>query len=60
MIKLFKYRMYGVREYWVVDPAMNRVQVYDLAKDNLREYTLTDQVPVGIYGGELVIDFSER
>lgn len=59
-IKLFKYRMYGVREYWVVDPAMNRVQVYDLAKDNLREYTLTDQVPVGIYGGELVIDFSER
>ena len=60
VIKLFKYRMYGVREYWVVDPAMNRVQVYDLAKDNLREYTLTDQVPVGIYGGELVIDFSER
>ena len=43
-----------------MDPAMNRVQVYDLAKDNLREYTLTDQVPVGIYGGELVIDFSER
>lgn len=60
VIKLFKYRMYGVREYWVVDPAMNRVQVYDLAKDNLREYTLADQVPVGIYGGELVIDFSER
>ncbi|MGN1378055.1 MAG: Uma2 family endonuclease [Dorea sp.] len=60
VIKLFKYRMYGVREYWVVDPAMNRVQVYDLAKDNLREYTLTDQVPVGIYRGELVIDFSER
>lgn len=60
VIKLFKYRMYGVREYWVVDPAMNRVQVYDLAKDNLREYTLTDQVPVGIYGGELVVDFSER
>ena len=60
VIKLFKYRMYGVREYWVVDPAMNRVQVYDLAKDNLREYTLTDQVPVGIYGGELVIDFSVR
>lgn len=39
---------------------MNRVQVYDLAKDNLREYTLMDRVPVGIYGGELVIDFSER
>lgn len=43
-----------------VEPAMNRVQVYDLAKDNLREYTLMDRVPVGIYGGELVIDFSER
>ncbi|SHJ59238.1 Uma2 family endonuclease [Hespellia stercorisuis] len=29
-IKLFKYRSFGVREYWIVDPAKNRITVHDL------------------------------
>ena len=49
MIKLFKYRTYGVREYWVVDPEKERIQVYDLEHDDISEYTFSDRVPVGIY-----------
>lgn len=58
-IKLFKYRIYGVREYWIVDPEKKRVQVYDLEHDDMKEYTFSDAVPVGIYAGDLVIDFAE-
>lgn len=58
-IKLFKYRTYGVREYWIVDPEKKRIQVYDLENGDMREYTFSDKVPVGIYQGDLEIDFSE-
>lgn len=30
-IKLERYRLYGVPEYWVVDPGARRVEVWDLA-----------------------------
>ena len=56
-VKLFKYRMYGVREYWIVDSEKKRVQVYDLMQEDVREYAFGECVPVGIYGGELKIDF---
>lgn len=59
LIKLFKYRTYGVREYWIVDPEKERIQVYDLEHDDMHEYTFSDTVPVGIYEGDLQIDFSE-
>ncbi|MCI8561429.1 MAG: Uma2 family endonuclease [Dorea sp.] len=58
-IKLFKYRTYGVREYWIVDPEKRRIQVYDLEHDDMEEYTFSDKVSVGIYDGDLEIDFSE-
>lgn len=58
-IKLFKYRTYGVREYWIVDTEKKRIQVYDLEHGNMEEYSLSDKVPVGIYEGDLEIDFSE-
>lgn len=58
-IKLFKYRTYGVREYWIVDPEKKRVQVYDLEHGDIEEYTFSDKVPVGIYERDLEIDFSE-
>lgn len=58
MIKLFKYRTAGVREYWIVDKAKNRITVYNFEKDDMKEYTFTDSVKAGIYT-DLEIDFSK-
>lgn len=57
-VKLFKYRSFGVREYWIVDPDKKRIQVYDFEHDNMEEYTFVDKVPVKIYEGSLEIDFT--
>ena len=58
MIKLFKYRTAGVREYWIVDKAKNRITIYNFEKDDMKEYTFTDSVKAGIYT-DLEIDFSK-
>ncbi|MDE7280356.1 MAG: Uma2 family endonuclease [Ruminiclostridium sp.] len=47
-IKLFKYSDAGVREYWVVDPKERKVVVYK-GKEDIKEYTFDDTIPVGIY-----------
>lgn len=57
-IKLFKYRTAGVHEYWIVDPEKNRVSVYDLANDDMTEYSLSDKIKVTIYD-DLDIDFGQ-
>lgn len=58
-IKLNKYRSAGVREYWMVDPDKKNVMVYHFENDDdLSVYTFRDKVPVGIYGGDCVIDFA--
>lgn len=49
MIKLFKYRNAGVREYWIVDPEKNRILVYNFERDFMEEYAFGDDVPAGIY-----------
>ena len=49
-IKLFKYRTSGVKEYWIVNPLNNTVNVYDLEKDELTDiYSFEDDIPVCIY-----------
>lgn len=58
MIKLFKYKSAGVREYWIVDQKKNRIIVYDFEKDDMKEYTFSDTVETGIYSG-FKIDFSK-
>lgn len=58
MIKLFKYRTAGVREYWIVDHKKNRVLVYNFQNDTMGDYSLNDVVKAGIYE-DLEIDFSE-
>lgn len=58
-LKLFKYAEVGVREYWIVDSEKNRITVYYFEKGEINEYTFEDSVPVGIYGGDLEIDFSK-
>ena len=59
LLKLFKYRSAGVREYWIVDIAKNRITVYNFNHDySIEEYSFTDTVKAGIYE-DLSIDFSE-
>ena len=57
--KVSKYQNAGVREYWIVDIAKNRITVYNFNHDySIEEYSFTDTVKAGIYE-DLSIDFSE-
>ena len=51
MTKLFKYRMAGVREYWIVDSGKQMITVYAFEKDTVEQYDFGEDVPVGIYDG---------
>ena len=53
--KLLKYQTSGVKEYWIVDPMKNQVIVYKFEIDDLTPYTFNDEIPVGIYDGDLKI-----
>ena len=58
-LKLMKYQKAGGREYWLVDPDKKKVIVYDLEKVEIPViYGFTDQVPVRIFDGKCVVDFS--
>ncbi len=57
MIKLFKYRAAGVKEYWIVDKSKNRIIVYNFEQNDMGEYTFSDIVSACIYEN-LKIDFS--
>ena len=58
VVKTFKYRTAGVREYWVIDKTLQKVTVFDFENDNMFEYDFTQKIPVWIYDGELEIDLS--
>ncbi|MDE7313422.1 MAG: Uma2 family endonuclease [Eubacterium sp.] len=49
--KLFKYRSAGVREYWIVDPAKERVMVYRFEAKLMEEYSFGEDIPAGIFEG---------
>ena len=52
--KLVKYQTAGVKEYWIVDPMKKLVIVYRFDADEYSTpYTFTDEIPVGIYDGDL-------
>ena len=60
VIKLNKYMNAGVKEYWIVDPFKKKVLVYKFEEDDSPEvYSFDDMIPVGISGGQCVIDFSK-
>lgn len=51
-IKLFKYRTAGVREYWIINPSNDNINVYDFEKnEHTGQYSFSDDIPVGIYEG---------
>ena len=62
-VKFNRYSDAGVREYWLVDMAKERIVVYQFSQekdksDGIGLYTFRDKVPVGIYNGEAVVDFA--
>lgn len=49
-VKLFKYRTAGVREYWIINPMKETVNVYDFqTEQNTAQYSFDDEIPVCIY-----------
>ena len=61
-LKLDLYERVGVEEYWVVHPLDQTVKVF---RENERKYSKPeiyskrDQIPVGIYTNELIIDLAK-
>lgn len=54
-LKLIKYRTAGVREYWIVNPIMNVVMVYNFEDENeTDQYTFSDQIATHILEGYTV------
>ncbi|MBQ7536076.1 MAG: Uma2 family endonuclease [Stomatobaculum sp.] len=59
-LKYAKYSVAGVREYWIVDPQERKVAVFNFEKNLLPAiYGFDCEVPVGIWGEEMKIDFAE-
>jgi len=61
--KLSLYEQYGVREYWLVEPADEVLWVFRLQPSGLYArpdtYATEAQVPVGIFAGQLMIDLAQ-
>ena len=60
ILKLYKYKNAGVREYWVVDPKNRTVIVHHLEDEDYKPeiYGFEATIPIGISGGKCSIDFS--
>ena len=57
--KLSKYMAAGVQEYWILDPYQQKLIVYFFESEACPViHGLNEPVPVGIYHGELEIEFS--
>lgn len=63
-LKLGKYAEAGVREYWIIDPVKETVIVYKFSREDefdsqIQFYTFENQIPVGIWNDECIVDFAE-
>ncbi|MCC8167848.1 MAG: Uma2 family endonuclease [Clostridiales bacterium] len=58
-IKTRKYREAGVREYWMIDPMKRQIIIHDFTTGQSAIYGFTDKIPVGIFDGNLIVDFAE-
>ena len=60
ILKTHKYEHAGVREYWIIDPGKRQVIVYDFANESYPMiYGFEDRIPVGIWEGDLTVDFAQ-
>ena len=60
VLKLRKYRLAGVREYWIVMPENRKVLVYFFEESPYsEEFTFEDDIPVNIWKGECKINLSD-
>ena len=61
-IKRKLYQKFGVKEYWIADPANKRIDVYKLKEDGRfgfpEIYAEDDKLKVGIFNDELEIDLT--
>ena len=49
-IKLFKYRMAGVKEYWIVNPDKRIVNVYRFGEtEQVDIYSFEEEIPISIF-----------
>ncbi|MCC8167847.1 MAG: Uma2 family endonuclease [Clostridiales bacterium] len=58
-IKTRKYHEAGVREYWMIDPMKRQIVIHDFTTGLNAIYEFTDKIPVGIFDGNLIVDFEE-
>lgn len=60
ILKLYKYKNAGVREYWIVDPKNRNVIVHMLQEEDYTPtiYGFDSVIPIGISEGKCSIDFS--
>ena len=50
LTKLFKYRTAGVREYWILNPEKETVQIYSFeGKEDSAQYSFNDNISSGIF-----------
>ena len=58
-LKYLKYKKAGVREYWMVDPGIERITLCDFVNDIEETYSFEDTIPVHMTDNRLKIDFSK-
>ncbi|MCD8119202.1 MAG: Uma2 family endonuclease [Lachnospiraceae bacterium] len=62
-VKRRKYRETGVREYWIIDPETEMIEVYIFKSTGMdvlpRVYRFYEAVPVSIFCGNCKVNFSE-
>lgn len=57
LLKQRKYELAGVREYWIIDPDSEVIDVYRFEKECVDRYNFHDQVPTDICE-DLIVDFA--